>query len=80
MYRPVNNAGLTFGHELWVVTEEIGAQIAVLVSFSWEVTGVSRRHRVRSLIVQEALSSSYWEETPGRPEAWQLTDEVSRLS
>lgn len=33
MYRPVNNAGLTFGHKLWVVTEEIGAQIAVLVSY-----------------------------------------------
>lgn len=66
--RPVDNAGLTYGHKLWVVTEEIGVQIAVLVSFSWEVTGVSRRHRVRSLIIQEALRP----QADPRHDSWEM--------
>ncbi|MDF4350667.1 hypothetical protein P3435_23365 [Vibrio parahaemolyticus] len=47
---------LTYGHELWVVTERTRLRVqAAEVSFLRRVAGLSLRDRVRSLDIREGL-------------------------
>ena len=47
---------LTYGHELWVVTERMRSRIQVVeMSFLRGVSGLSLRDRVRSSAIREGL-------------------------
>ncbi|KAK0146650.1 putative uncharacterized transposon-derived protein F52C9.6 [Merluccius polli] len=47
---------LTYGHELWVVTERTRSRVqAAEMSFLRRVAGLSLRDRVRSLVIREDL-------------------------
>ncbi len=47
---------LSYGHELWVVTERTRSQVqAAEMSFLCRVAGLSHRDRVRSLVIREEL-------------------------
>uniref|UniRef100_A0A8C6NIQ5 Reverse transcriptase domain-containing protein n=1 Tax=Nothobranchius furzeri TaxID=105023 RepID=A0A8C6NIQ5_NOTFU len=56
IYRSIFVPTLTYGHELWVVTERTRSQIqAAEMSFLRRVAGLSLRDRVRSSVIQEGL-------------------------
>uniref|UniRef100_A0A669BJZ3 Reverse transcriptase domain-containing protein n=1 Tax=Oreochromis niloticus TaxID=8128 RepID=A0A669BJZ3_ORENI len=56
IYRSIYVPTLTYGHELWVVTERTRSRIqAAEMSFLRRVAGLSLRDRVRSLAIREGL-------------------------
>uniref|UniRef100_A0A8C6KY55 Reverse transcriptase domain-containing protein n=1 Tax=Nothobranchius furzeri TaxID=105023 RepID=A0A8C6KY55_NOTFU len=56
IYRSIYVPTLTYGHELWVVTERTRSQIeAAEISFLHRVAGLSLRDRVRSSVIREGL-------------------------
>uniref|UniRef100_A0A8C6LRX0 Reverse transcriptase domain-containing protein n=1 Tax=Nothobranchius furzeri TaxID=105023 RepID=A0A8C6LRX0_NOTFU len=56
IYRSIYVPTLTYGHELWVVTERTRSRIqAAEMSFLRRVAGLSLRDRVRSSVIQEGL-------------------------
>ncbi|KAL4004686.1 hepatocyte cell adhesion molecule [Sarotherodon galilaeus] len=56
LYWSIYAPTLTYGHELWVVTETTRSQIqAAEMGFLRRVAGLSLRDRVRSLAIQEGL-------------------------
>uniref|UniRef100_A0A8C6M0A0 Reverse transcriptase domain-containing protein n=1 Tax=Nothobranchius furzeri TaxID=105023 RepID=A0A8C6M0A0_NOTFU len=56
IYRSIYVPTLTYGHELWVVTERTRLRIqAAKMSFLRRVAGLSLRHRVRSSVIGEGL-------------------------
>ncbi|KAL4005315.1 hypothetical protein ACER0C_005028 [Sarotherodon galilaeus] len=56
IYRSIYVPTLTYGHELWVVTERMRLRIqAAEMSFLRKVAGLSLRDRVRSSAIQEGL-------------------------
>ncbi|KAK0147792.1 Craniofacial development protein 2 [Merluccius polli] len=56
IYQSIYVPALTYGHELWVVTERtrLGVQVAEM-SFLRRVAGLSLRDRVRSSVIREEL-------------------------
>uniref|UniRef100_A0A8C6M1L2 Reverse transcriptase domain-containing protein n=1 Tax=Nothobranchius furzeri TaxID=105023 RepID=A0A8C6M1L2_NOTFU len=55
-YRSIYVPTLTYGYELWVVTERTRSRIqAAEMSFLRRVAGLSLRDRVRSLVIREGL-------------------------
>ncbi|KAK0145331.1 putative uncharacterized transposon-derived protein F52C9.6 [Merluccius polli] len=56
IYQSIFVPALTYGHELWVVTERTRSQVqAAEMSFLRRVTGLSLRDRVRSSVIREEL-------------------------
>ena len=56
IYRSIYVPALTYGHELWVVTERTRSRIqAAEMSFLRRVSGLSLRDRVRSSVIREGL-------------------------
>uniref|UniRef100_A0A8C6KZ86 Reverse transcriptase domain-containing protein n=1 Tax=Nothobranchius furzeri TaxID=105023 RepID=A0A8C6KZ86_NOTFU len=56
IYRSIYVPTLTYGHELWVVTERTRSRIqAAEMSFLRRVAGLSLRDRVRSSVIREGL-------------------------
>ena len=56
VYRAIFVPTLTYGHEVWVMTERIRSRIqAAEMSFLRRVAGVSLRDRVRSAVTREGL-------------------------
>ncbi|KAK3520218.1 hypothetical protein QTP70_019360 [Hemibagrus guttatus] len=56
IYQSIYAPTLTYGHELWVMTERVGSQIqAAEMSFLHRVAGCSLRDRVRSFVTREEL-------------------------
>ena len=56
VFRAIFVPTLTYGHEVWVMTESIRSQIqAAEMSFLRRVAGISLRDRVRSSITRERL-------------------------
>ena len=56
VYRSIFVPTLTYGHELWVVTERMRSRIqAAEMSFLRRVAGLSLRDRVRSSVILERL-------------------------
>ncbi|XP_061647372.1 uncharacterized protein LOC133486367 [Phyllopteryx taeniolatus] len=56
IYRSIYVPTLTYGHELWVVTERTRSRIqAAEMSFLRRVSGLSLRGRVRSSVIREDL-------------------------
>ncbi|TWW81657.1 hypothetical protein D4764_01G0014720 [Takifugu flavidus] len=56
IYRSILVPTLTYGHELWVMTERTRSRVqAAEMSFLRRVAGLSLRDRVRSSAIQEAL-------------------------
>ncbi|TWW77428.1 hypothetical protein D4764_12G0008180 [Takifugu flavidus] len=56
IYRPIFVPTLTYGHELWVMTERTSSRVqAAKISFLRRVAGLSLRDRVRSSAIQEEL-------------------------
>ncbi|XP_061625696.1 probable ATP-dependent RNA helicase DDX17 isoform X2 [Phyllopteryx taeniolatus] len=56
IYRSISVPTLTYGHELWVVTERTRSRIqAAEMSFLRRVSGLSLRDRVRSSVIREDL-------------------------
>ena len=56
VYRAIFVPTLTYGHEVWVMTERIRSRIqAAEMSFLRRVAGVSLRDRVRSSVIRERL-------------------------
>ncbi|KAK3561554.1 hypothetical protein QTP86_008774 [Hemibagrus guttatus] len=54
IYQSIYSPTLTYGHELWVMTERIGSRIqAAEMSFLCRVAGRSLRDRVRSSVTRE---------------------------
>ncbi|KAK0132885.1 Retrovirus-related Pol polyprotein from type-2 retrotransposable element R2DM [Merluccius polli] len=56
IYQSIFVPALTYGHELWVVTERTRSQVqAAEMSFLHRVAGLSLRDRVRSSVIREEL-------------------------
>ena len=56
VYRAIFVPTLTYGHEVWVMTESIRSRVqAAEMSFLRRVAGISLRDRVRSSITRERL-------------------------
>ncbi|TWW61049.1 hypothetical protein D4764_05G0011390 [Takifugu flavidus] len=56
IYRSIFVTTLTYGHELWVMTERTRSRVqAAGISFLCRVAGLSLRDRVRSSAIQEEL-------------------------
>nr|XP_054599772.1 uncharacterized protein LOC129164266 [Nothobranchius furzeri] len=56
IYRSIYVPTLTYGHELWVVTDRMRSRIqAAEMSFLRRVAGLSLRDRVRSSVIREGL-------------------------
>ena len=56
IYQSIFIPTLTYGHELWVVTERTRSRVqAAEMSFLCRVAGLSFRDRVRSLVIREEL-------------------------
>ncbi|KAK0132211.1 putative uncharacterized transposon-derived protein F52C9.6 [Merluccius polli] len=56
IYQSIYVPALTYGHELWVVTERTRSQVqAAEMSFLRRVAGLSLRDRVRSSVIREEL-------------------------
>ena len=56
IYRSIYVPTLTYGHELWVMTERTRSRIqAAEMSFLRRVAGRSLRDRVKSLVTREEL-------------------------
>ena len=69
IYQSVYVPTLTYGHELWVMTERIRSQIqAAEMSFLRRVAGRSLRDRVRSSVTQEELEVEPWKRLGILPE------------
>ncbi|KAK3571553.1 hypothetical protein QTP86_013185 [Hemibagrus guttatus] len=68
IYQSIYVPTLTYGHELWVMTERIRSRIqAAEMSFLCRVAGCSLRDRVRSSVTQEELGvEGTVEVAPGR--------------
>ncbi|XP_061740413.1 uncharacterized protein LOC133541215 [Nerophis ophidion] len=57
IYRSIYVPILTYGHELWVMTERIRSRVqAAKISFLRRVAGLSLRDRVRSSAIREGLT------------------------
>ncbi|TWW54923.1 hypothetical protein D4764_0190400 [Takifugu flavidus] len=83
IYRSIFVPTLTYGHELWVMTERTRSRVqAAEMSFLRRVAGLSLRDRVRSSAIREELgveSRCSSARPPGRPRTrWR--DYVSRLA
>ena len=56
IYQSIYVPALTYGHELWVMTERTRSRVqAAEMSFLRRVAGLSFRDRVRSLVIREEL-------------------------
>ena len=56
IYQSIYVPALTYGHELWVMTERTRSRVqAAEMSFLRRVAGLSLRDRVRSLVIREEL-------------------------
>ncbi|KAK0136316.1 hypothetical protein N1851_027786 [Merluccius polli] len=56
IYQSIYVPDLTYGHELWVMTERTRSRVqAAEMSFLRRVAGLSLRDRVRSLVIREEL-------------------------